>query len=84
MLKLAELMMEGSLKPILGHTFEFSERGLRDAQLLVNPIMQKGKLSLKKDDGFLGEAIWNESWKSKTEKECLSHSCFLSGIYSFF
>jgi NADPH:quinone reductase-like Zn-dependent oxidoreductase len=45
--KLANLMKEGKLKPIVGSLFEFSEQGLRQAHELSESHHAKGKIVIK-------------------------------------
>ena len=45
--KVAKLMEEGKLKPIVGHVFEFSEKGLQDAHELSESHHAKGKIVIK-------------------------------------
>lgn len=45
--KLGNLMGNGKLKPLVGHTFEFTESGLKDAHALSESHHAKGKIVIK-------------------------------------
>jgi NADPH:quinone reductase-like Zn-dependent oxidoreductase len=45
--EIAKLMEDGKLKPIVGHVFEFSEKGLQDAHALSETHHAKGKIVIK-------------------------------------
>ncbi|WP_017186128.1 NADP-dependent oxidoreductase [Alkalibacillus haloalkaliphilus] len=47
MRKLAQLMEDGKLKPIIGHTFPFSEQGLKEAHELSETHHAKGKIVIE-------------------------------------
>jgi len=44
---LADLFVSGQLKPIIGETFEFSERGLQEAHTLSETHHARGKIVIK-------------------------------------
>ncbi|EDL66461.1 NADP-dependent oxidoreductase [Bacillus sp. SG-1] len=45
--KLADLYVEGKVKPVIGETFDFSEQGLKDAHALSETHHARGKIVIK-------------------------------------
>ncbi|MCA1032707.1 NADP-dependent oxidoreductase [Bacillus timonensis] len=45
--KLADLYEEGKVKPVVGHTFDFSEQSLRDAHALSETHHARGKIVIR-------------------------------------
>lgn len=45
--KLAELMAQGKVKPVVGNVFDFTEQGLKDAHTLSETHHAKGKIVIK-------------------------------------
>jgi NADPH:quinone reductase-like Zn-dependent oxidoreductase len=45
--QLGEMIEQGKLKPLVGHTFPFTEQGLKEAHELSESHHAKGKIAIK-------------------------------------